>query len=74
MLLTNQHLSDTQLNYFIKKKRLENCMKFSSIIHCVLFCGKQNLALRGHRDDAKYLRIGGNNELSGTFEFDGTIW
>ena len=39
------------------RKRLENRMKLSPIIRCVLLCGKQNIALRGHRDDAKYLRI-----------------
>ena len=56
----------TQLNDVIKIKWLENRMKLSSIICCVFFCGKQNIALRGHRDDAKYLRIGGNN--AGNFQ------
>ena len=32
-----------------------------SIIHTIIFCGKQNVSLRGHRDDAQHLQQPGNH-------------
>ena len=32
-----------------------NRMKLKPIIEAILLCGRQNIALRGHRDDSKYL-------------------
>ena len=32
-----------------------NGMKLKPIIKAILLCGRQNIALRGHRDDSKYL-------------------
>ena len=34
----------------------QNRLKLKSILKCVIWCGKQNIALRGHRDDDKQLR------------------
>ena len=31
-------------------------MKLQSILKTVVFCGKQNIALRGHRDDSSHLQ------------------
>ena len=33
----------------------KNRQKLQSIIKCVIFCGKQNIPLRDHRDDSQYL-------------------
>lgn len=43
----------------------ENRQKFTSILKCIIFCGKQNIALRGHRDDDKSFICGSN---SGNFK------
>ena len=37
-----------------------NRLKLLSILKCVEFCGKQNIPLRGHRDDDKRLEYGCN--------------
>lgn len=36
----------------------QNRAKLMSILKCVLWCGRQNVALRGHRDDDKVLQSG----------------
>lgn len=38
----------------------KNRLKLMSILKCVVFCGKQNIALRGHRDDKKSTESGCN--------------
>ncbi|VDI58497.1 Hypothetical predicted protein [Mytilus galloprovincialis] len=38
----------------------------SSVIKCVILCGRQNLPLRGHRDDSQH--IGDKNTNSGNFQ------
>ena len=34
-----------------------NRKKLVSIVKCIVFCGRQNIQLRGHRDDDKWLGI-----------------
>ena len=34
---------------------LENRSKLSSIVKTVIFCGQQNISLRGHRDDSRHV-------------------
>ena len=38
-----------------------NRHKLKSIIKTVIFCGKQNIPLRGHRDDSIHLQVADNN-------------
>lgn len=38
----------------------QNRCKLKSILKCILLCGEQNIALRGHRDDEKYENEKGN--------------
>ena len=38
----------------------------SSVVKCVVLCGKQNLPLRGHRDDSQHIED--NNINSGNFQ------
>ncbi|CAG2224159.1 unnamed protein product [Mytilus edulis] len=38
----------------------------SSVIKCVILCGRQNLPLRGHRDDSQH--VGDKNTNSGNFQ------
>ena len=49
----------------LDKKRAENVAKnqsvLKSVISTVLFCGKQNISLRGHRDDSSYIENEANN-------------
>ena len=35
----------------------KNIKKLKVILQTVLFCGMQNIPLRGHRDDSKYLLV-----------------
>ena len=35
----------------------QNRQKLLSILKCVIFCGKQNISLRGHRDDKKFFKL-----------------
>ena len=39
----------------------QNCLKLKSILKCVIWCGKQNIAFRGHRDDDKQLQVSKGN-------------
>ena len=34
---------------------IEINQKLVSIVKCIVFCGRQNIPLRGHRDDDKWL-------------------
>lgn len=38
----------------------QNRCKLKSILKCIVLCGEQNIALRGHRDDEKYENEKGN--------------
>lgn len=44
-----------QLKSALAEKNAKNKKVLESIVKCVLFCGRQNVALRGHRDDSKHL-------------------
>lgn len=46
---------DAQLNSIRKKQIQENREKLRPIVLAIMLCGRQNISLRGHRDDAKYL-------------------
>lgn len=39
------------MNKSLQKQILENRARLRPIIETILFCGKQNIPLRGHRDD-----------------------
>ena len=50
-----------------KKERIQrNRAKLLPILKTVIFCARQNIAFRGHRDDSKYLDDRSNN--SGNFQ------
>ena len=40
------------LNQAMASRISLNCQKLHSIFKIIVFCGRQNIALRGHRDDA----------------------
>jgi len=43
----------------------ENRRRLAPIVNTILFCGRQNIALRGHRDDGSLLQDdGGQDETS----------
>lgn len=46
----------------------QNRQKLLSILKCVVFCGKQNISLRGHRDDDKILEAAGSDHNPGNFK------
>lgn len=46
---------DRQVDLVVKERVEENRTKLKSILRTVILCGRQNIALRGHRDDAKHL-------------------
>ena len=43
-----------QLELTCKKVAEENRAKLLSVLKTIIFCGKQKITLRGHRDDSKY--------------------
>ena len=45
---------DVQLNTARQELIEKNRLRFRPIVDCIITCGRQNLALRGHRDDAHY--------------------
>ena len=45
---------DKQYNKIINERIQNNRKILNSIVETVVLCGRQNLALRGHRDDSKY--------------------
>jgi hypothetical protein len=55
-------ISKTKNTKVVRKNREIVC----SVVKCVVLCGKQNLPLRGHRDD--YQHIEDNNINSGNFQ------
>ena len=44
-----------QLNNDARERVEQNRLKLTSIVKSVVFCGKQNIPLRGHRDDSQHL-------------------
>lgn len=44
---------DVQLNKIVDSQIKENREKLIPIIGAIILCGRQNIALRGHRDDAQ---------------------
>lgn len=53
---------DLQINREAKKQILENRNKIKPIIETVLFCGRQGLALRGHRDSGRVTEVSEEND------------
>ena len=58
---------DRQLNTLRQECIAQNRLKLSSIVEMVIFCGRQGLALRGHRNDQTELE---SDPLSN----DGNFW
>ena len=52
---------DVQLNKIVDKQVQRNREKLAPIVGAVILCGRQNLALRGHRDDAQHYDDGKSN-------------
>ena len=49
-------VSTDELANSVRKQRIEsNRMKLKSILKTIIPCGQQNVALRGHKDDSRYL-------------------
>ena len=46
--------TDIQMNEIVDKEVQRNTEKLAPIVSAVILCGQQNLALRGHRDDAQH--------------------
>nr|XP_047132966.1 zinc finger MYM-type protein 1-like isoform X2 [Hydra vulgaris] len=55
-----------QLNKFLSDNIFRNRQILFSISRAILFCCRQNIPLRGHRDDAKHLALQCNN--AGNFQ------
>lgn len=51
----------------LKERQDRNMQVLESIVKTVMLCGKQNIALRGHRDDSKYLNSE-NDSNTGNFQ------
>lgn len=45
---------DVQLNQTVSQQVERNREKLKPIVEAVILCGRQNIPLRGHRDDSKY--------------------
>ena len=52
---------DLQLNALVQNQVEENRKKLMIILKTVLYCAKQNIALRGHRDDSQHYDLQHNN-------------
>ena len=46
---------DEQLSSIVASRVEHNRNKLNAIVRAVIFCGRQGIALRGHRDDWKHL-------------------
>ncbi|XP_025405672.1 zinc finger MYM-type protein 1-like, partial [Sipha flava] len=57
---------DIQIDSGIKRKIIENRKNLIPIIETIIFCGRQNLSLRGHRDSGP-LNLTEPNENDGNF-------
>ena len=45
---------DVQLNTIANERIEKNRKKLNPIVQAIILCGRQNIALRGHRDDSKH--------------------
>ena len=52
---------DHQLVSAVAQQVQQNRELLKSITKTIIFCGKQNVAFRGHRDDLKHLQQPGNH-------------
>ena len=50
-----------QIDLALQERVKTNRAKLASIVKTVIFCGRQNIPLRGHRDDSKHLHVTGHN-------------
>ena len=50
-----------QLNNKVSEQVRENREKLKPVVAAIVFCGRQNIALRGHRDDSTALQDERNN-------------
>ena len=50
-----------QLDQAMARTIEQNREKLRSILKVIIFCGKQNIPLRGHRDDGQFLTVDDNN-------------
>lgn len=54
-VMTNKQAPiNVQMDFATKERVEKNTKIMETIVETVLLCGRQNIALRGHRDDAKY--------------------
>ncbi len=61
-MMENQQLDiRIQQNKAISEQVIQNRAVLSSIIKTVVLCGKQNISMRGHRDDSQHLSDPKNN-------------
>ena len=51
----NSKSIDVQLDSIVSKQFKLNREKLIPIVEAIILCGRQNIALRGHRDDATYI-------------------
>ena len=51
----NSKSIDVQLDSIVSKQVKLNREKLIPIVEAIILCGRQNIALRGHSDDAKYI-------------------
>ena len=58
---------DKQLNTLRQERIVQNRLKLRSIVETIIFCGRQGIALRGHRDDQTDLE-------SDPFSNHGNFW
>ena len=56
-----------QMNQAMAERVASNCQKLASIIKTIVFCGRQNVALRGYRDNATNLE-------TDTLDNHGNFW
>ena len=58
IMTSQQHSIDQQLNVAVASQISLNKLKLHSIIQTVLFCGRQNIPLRGHREGSSTINPG----------------
>ena len=46
-----------------------NCKRFAAIIDCILLCGQQNIALRGHRDSNSQVQVSNKGNFKAILQF-----
>jgi len=60
---------DQCLSSVIKQRVQSNRKKLLPIIETVVFCGRQNIPLRSHRDDARNMYDGNPGNFQGLLDF-----